>query len=336
MQARSIGVYSIFQGVYSALLPEFLENMRTHFLPEHPKTFYIVASDPELCATLLAEETDVNCVVKPNLGWPYGSLYRWNYFRKSFTPSPAISHIFFANANTRCLEALNDDILAPYVAVLHNQYVSDSYESMTFEKNPISTAYVPPEWHFRYFGARFLGATTANFMKMCEVLDENTQIDESNHFIAVWHDESHYNHYINVVLDQRQVKVLGPEYHVPEELLGWTSGAKVMYLDKTVHVPGFDATKREAPLPFDKDIMDLPAFRPQVYRALNSELAATGLSDAELWKHYLANPETPYFHETAAFAARFDSAKYMEKHSFHNELEAKFHFIRHGAWSDEQ
>ena len=85
-------------------------------------------------------------------------------------------------------------------------------------------------------------ATTENFLKMCEVLDLHTQIDESNHFIAAWHDESHYNYYINMVVDARDLKVLGPEYHVPEELMDRRKEAdaappKVIYLDKAVHVP---------------------------------------------------------------------------------------------------
>lgn len=50
----------------------------------------------------------------------------------------------------------------------------------------------------RYFGARMIGATTANFIRMAKVLDRNTRMDEANHFIADWHDESHYNHYVNV------------------------------------------------------------------------------------------------------------------------------------------
>lgn len=135
---------------------------------------------------MLASEADVECAVKEDAGWPYESLYRWNFFKTSFTPSAAISHIFFLNANTRCVDTIDDDILAPHIAVLHNMFMDSGYDEISFEKNPISTAYVPPESHFKYFGARFLGASTENFLKMCDVLDRNTQIDESNHFIATW------------------------------------------------------------------------------------------------------------------------------------------------------
>lgn len=51
----------------------------------------------------------------------------------------------------------------------------------------------------RYYGSRFLGASTENFLELCDILDRNTQIDESNHYIAEWHDESHWNHYIHKV-----------------------------------------------------------------------------------------------------------------------------------------
>lgn len=332
-------------GSYDVFFPDFLENMRTYFLPEHSKRFFIVTDKQDFCDNLLATEADVECSVKEDVGWPYESLYRWNYFKTSFTPSPAISHIFFLNANSRCVDTVNDDILGSHVAVLHNMFIDSAYDQMSFEKNPISTAYVPPEGHFKYFGARFLGATTENFLKMCDMLDRNTQIDESNHFIAAWHDESHYNHYINVVLDQQGVKILGPEYHIPEELIG-TDGldvakgaAKVIYLDKKL-LPDFEAAKSRiwqktigGEVNFHSSPLDLPAFRAGVYRALNPQLKA--FSDEELRIHYLAHPETPYFYETAVFAALFDTAKYMKLYGLGSELMAKYHYIRIGAWSED-
>ncbi len=341
-----IGVYSIFTGAYSVLIPEFLETMRTHFLPEHKKRFYMVADNAELCDKLVKTEPDVECTVKEHLEWPYATLYRWNFFRTSFNPSEDVSHIFFMNANARCVDTVTDEILGPHVAVLHNMYEDTPYSKMSFEKNPISMAYVPPAEHVRYYGARFLGATRENFLRMCEVLDVNTQIDESNHFIAAWHDESHWNHYVNMVLNERDVKVIGPEYHVPEELMTAPNGLssikaspKIVYINKVVHVPKFEDSKSRVwqyttggEVRFGHPYMELPAFRADTYRALNAGLA--DMDDEALRVHYLAHPQNPYFHESPAFATLFDATAYAELYGLDSELLAKYHYIREGVWSE--
>jgi len=336
---KKIGIYSIFMGEYDAFLQGFLENMRARFLPTHPKVFYIVSDKPQVCADLAMSEPDVECVIKETIGWPYETLYRWNFFKTGFNPNPEkISHIFFMNANARIQETLSDDILAPYTAVVHNMHVDNMpYASTSFEKNPVSTAYVPPMNHYKYYGARFMGATTENFLEMCDKLDENTQIDESNHFIAAWHDESHYNHYINVVLDG-DVKQLGAEYHVPEGE-ETDESPKIIYLNKKNHIPEYNSKSAVWQETVGGEVkpghpyMTLPVFRASVYRKLNPKLA--DLDDDECRQHYIEHFDTPYFYETEVFASLFDAKSYMEKHDLTNQMQAKLHYIREGLWSEE-
>lgn len=123
-----------------------------------------------------------------------------------------------------------------------------------------------------------LGATTENFATMCRLLDRHTRLDEANQIIADWHDESHYNHYVNVVLDGK-VKVLGTEYHVPEEYGPeyMPTGRKVIYLHKKTHIPNLAATKSTnwqdwvgGKVKVHK-YFDLPAFHPDIYKELNYE-----------------------------------------------------------------
>jgi hypothetical protein len=130
-----------------------------------------------------------------------------------------VDYVFFVNSNARCLKSIGDEILAPWVVTTHDGFAGKGYYEVTFEVNPLSTAYVSPKDHVKYYGARFLGATTTNFLHLCTVLDRNTQIDESNKYIARWHDESHWNWFVNEYLDLNpEVRTLGVDYHVPEEV----------------------------------------------------------------------------------------------------------------------
>jgi hypothetical protein len=48
---------------------------------------------------------------------------------------------------------------------------------------------------------------------MNKALDININVDESKDFIAVWHDESHINHYCNIFLNQK-FKKLDIDFHI--------------------------------------------------------------------------------------------------------------------------
>jgi hypothetical protein len=80
----SVGIYGIFMGQYAELLAGFMENLSAMFLPEYQKVFYLVLDDAELCRNLTGSNTNVQCVVKELLPWPYPTLLRWAYFLHSF------------------------------------------------------------------------------------------------------------------------------------------------------------------------------------------------------------------------------------------------------------
>lgn len=65
---------------------------------------------------------------------------------------------------------------------------------------------------------------------MCEQLLSNILKDKENGIIALWHDESHLNHYM---LDRVDLKILGVEFGVPE---GWSiqsNTIKIIIQDKS-------------------------------------------------------------------------------------------------------
>lgn len=121
--------------------------MRASFIPTYDKVFFIVTDDAALCERLNREEKDVQCVVKERIGWPYESLYRWAYYR-DFDASKT-DYVWFFNSNSQVVDTVTEEVLAPYTAVLHDMYVGKGYDVATFEKRPLSFAFVPNRPHYR-------------------------------------------------------------------------------------------------------------------------------------------------------------------------------------------
>lgn len=149
------------------------------------QVFYLVTDDAKLCAKLIKEEGDVQCVVKEKIGWPYESLYRWGYFFDFDTSET--DYIWFFNSNaqvrplpTACVGALAlvsreadgalpcfvgvvcqcveevaaEEVLAPHTVVLHDLFAGKTYDVASFEKRPLSYAFVPNRPHYRWAMAR--------------------------------------------------------------------------------------------------------------------------------------------------------------------------------------
>ena len=68
---------------------------------------------------------------------------------------------------------------------------------------------------------------------MCIILNNNTNIDESNGIIALWHDESHLNYFCNIIL-KNKFKKHGIEYHVQNMN---EKHKMIIYLDKYKYLP---------------------------------------------------------------------------------------------------
>ncbi len=224
-----IGIYSIFVDKYVVYYEDFIKNMKSNFLPEHEKIFYIVTDQKDLPS--YHENTVFLYIDK--IGWPYETLYRFKYFLEF--PDVKANIIYFFNSNAFCMNVLGNEVLpndTGYVFVEHNGYSKQFYQTLTFEKNPKSTAYIPfsETKDYKYIESGLFGANKREFLELCTALNKNIDIDEQNSYIAVWHDESHLNHYANVVLDDKY-KLLDASYYVPEEKESQFKNINVMYFN---------------------------------------------------------------------------------------------------------
>lgn len=229
----TIGIYCSFVNTSVQYYENFIKNMETYFLPQYKKFYYVVTDKHDI--TILNNRTFFYFIEKIFRS-PHESLYQFKrilcFCQSDIEKSSVIYHL---NYDAKCMDVVNSDVLPDdtgYVFTIHNGLIDKPYHSLTYETNTLSSAYIPyiESREYFYFGSRFYGAQRINFIEMCTHLAKNIESDESlTSIIAVWYDESHLNHFCNIILNNK-FKKLGIEYHVQKYDNLNNGNAKIIYL----------------------------------------------------------------------------------------------------------
>lgn len=215
------GKYSIFwNGFYASTKINLFKNCHLE---------YFVFTDQKITNL----DKNVHLIYQEKMGWPHDTLLRYHLFSKIKTSLEKFDYIFFMNANLIVEKEITEDLLPSeeqLLGVIHPGFFDKARHHFTYERNPLSTAFISLNEGEHYFMGGFNGGKTNGFLKLIEVLTTNIQNDLDRNIIAIWHDESHINRYF---IDNRDLlKVVGPEYGYPE---GWAIpfDRKITILDKT-------------------------------------------------------------------------------------------------------
>jgi hypothetical protein len=205
-----IAILYICTGKYSIFWEGFFKSAEKYFLPNHQKNYFVFTDQ-----TISPICSNVHIIEQEKLGWPFDTLLRFHMFYDCINELKKFDYMFFFNANMRCVNLIQDDILPKkegLMAALHPGFYNKSRALFTYETNPMSLAYIPPEKGEHYFMGSFNGGKSSSFIKLINVLSEKIERDLENGIIAIWFDESHLNHYL---LD-KPVKILSPSYAFSE------------------------------------------------------------------------------------------------------------------------
>ncbi len=214
---KNVAILYVATGRYICFFDDFYASMEKNFLPGVPKT-YFVWTDCE-------REFPDNVIKIPtrNLGWPYATLYRYKLFQQQWHKLKKFRYMFFVNANMIAVRPIGNEILPSdkqgIVVTLHPGYYKNPVDK-PYDRNPRSLACIS-YWERKpgenYYMGGFNGGTARAFGKLIKTIARNTEIDERNGIIALWHDESHLNRYMH---DRRRGLILLPEYGFPEGGIG--------------------------------------------------------------------------------------------------------------------
>jgi hypothetical protein len=206
-----IGILYICTGRYRVFWKQFYRSCEKYFLPDYKKK-YIVFTDAK---KIHSENNDnVYKYYQEKLDWPGNTLYRFETFLQAEADMADCDFIFFINSNSKFDSVIGDDILPNgindngLVVAQSPAFFLQKRSEFKYEKNPLSTAYIPNDKGTHYFIGGLNGGQTAAYLEMIKILCANTIKDLENNIIAVWHDESHINNY----MIGKTPKILGYEY----------------------------------------------------------------------------------------------------------------------------
>jgi len=212
-----IGILYICTGKYKIFWKDFYLSCEKNFITEAEKHYFVFTDSPEIYFE--SDNKNIHRIYQANLGWPDNTLKRYEVFLKAKEKVFGMDYLFFLNANLLFLERITAEEFLPhnqekFVGCLHPGYYNKPIEKFTYENNPKSKAYLSKEVGKHYFAGGINGGVTKNFLEVSELLDKNIETDKTNKILAIWHDESHWNAYLNTHLDA--VKTLPPDYLYPE------------------------------------------------------------------------------------------------------------------------
>lgn len=223
-----VAILYICTGKYDIFWRKFYKSSEKFFLSDTEKHYFVFTDSEKI-----KNNNKVHIIFQENLGWPYNTLYRFNFFSKIIDELSKFDYIFFFNANMIFQLPIGEEILPTndengLLGVQHPAFYNKNNIEFTYERNEFSTAFIKPGDGKYYFMGGFNGGKAKSYLDLIITLNENIQKDLSNNIIAIWHDESHLNAYF---LD-KCIKVLSPSYGYAQ---GWDLPfeKKIVVLDKS-------------------------------------------------------------------------------------------------------
>lgn len=210
-----IAIISINIGEYGVFWQEFFKSAEINLFPEAKKNYYVFTDKIDEIKSL---KDKVNTIYQEDMGWPNNTMKRFSLFLKIKEALLQYDYIFFANANAVFEAPLSVSVLngkKKLLTVEHPGFHFKNKKDKPFEQRKDSLAYVPLEKRKYYVQGAFYGGRADYFLEMTEELNQKIEKDLSQGIIAIWHDESFLNMYVEQHL--KEVQILSWHYLYFEE-----------------------------------------------------------------------------------------------------------------------
>lgn len=211
-KVKKVALLVIATNKYVEFINQLLESADKYFLNGHNVEYFIFTNkdiDSELDLNLKRKYHVLSVQHKE---WPWMTLGRYHIFSKHKSHYSDFDYLYYCDVDMKFEDYIGEEIFGKKVVTLHPGYYEDNTVG-TPERNPESTAYIPEEAKNLYYAGGFNGGETKDFLKMSDKLSKNIDIDAKKNIIAIWHDESHLNHYF---FKNKPTLILDPGYCYPE------------------------------------------------------------------------------------------------------------------------
>ncbi|XP_059747198.1 histo-blood group ABO system transferase isoform X2 [Bos taurus] len=206
--------------VYVVFLRLFLETAEKYFMVGHKVIYYVFTDRPADVPQIALQ--DGRQVVVLHVGnyrrWQDISMHRMemisNFSRRRFLRE--VDYLVCLYVDMKFSDHVGVEILAPLFGTLHPGFYAADRQSFTYERRPLSRAYIPRDEGDFYYAGGFFGGSVPEVYRLTTACHQAMTADQAQGIEAVWHDESHLNRYL---LSHKPSKVLSPEYLWDEQML---------------------------------------------------------------------------------------------------------------------
>lgn len=217
---KTLGIVTIATGRY---FKEFIPNLKAtvdeHFQFQDYRLHFYCFTDS------LVPVGGVKNIPIKHLSWPFSTLLRYQWIRKSLEELKQHDYLIYMDADMRVVSTPPISIFKnPLIAVRHPGYLSSPG---AFEIDRQDSCYIPPPLRKNYYQGCFWGGQADAFCTLIEILAQMVDDDLSKGQIPIWHDES----YLNKYLSTKDCESLPPTYAWPEDVKP-TQTPYILHLEK--------------------------------------------------------------------------------------------------------
>ncbi|CAB1460199.1 unnamed protein product [Pleuronectes platessa] len=201
------------QGKYIRFLKRFLETMEQHFFTGFNVHVFVYTDQPnEVPQVKMASGRQLTVKTVPTLNrWQDISASRM-FLIQALIDDELLDYadfIFCLDVDSEFHGHWGTESLGDLVGVLHPDFYKAHRSAFTYERRPISKAYMAPEeGDFYYCGGAF-GGNLQEVQRLSQTCTINFWDDATKGIEAVWQEESHINRYMWI---NKPSKILSPEY----------------------------------------------------------------------------------------------------------------------------
>ena len=199
---KSVGLCIMATGKYVHFANKLIDSAEKFFLPGHKRTYFVFTDRLEE----LQKNPRIVPVFQKRLGWPHDSMMRTAVYFDHKDLFNSMDYLFACDADMLFVDYVGSEILHERVGTLHPGFTS---KRGTYDKNPLSKAFVNEHEGAHYFAGGFYGGSRENFITLLDTLTHNIQDDLNHKIVAIWHDESHLNRYF---IDHEPTCILNTSY----------------------------------------------------------------------------------------------------------------------------
>lgn len=218
---KKIAICYICTGPYVNFFKSFYETSKKFLLKNYEKHFFVFTNNKEFFSDYISETEDITLTYIDHLPWPLITLLRFNYFLLVEDKLKEFDFVMFANSNLKFVDYVNEHDFLPDLSLgqtlsvtTHAGFYQKTHKMYPLEKNKKSKAYIKPGKEFTYvFGGMYV-ATSDEFIYLSNILKNNIETDLKNNIIALYHDETHLNHYVSTI-EKSKIKLLPYSYCYP-------------------------------------------------------------------------------------------------------------------------